>query len=114
MSSSSIDQLNPEQRKEAAAWLAGQIESAPEFFRPVLESMLTNLAAGQVSKKQFNTFSRQLARALGIIPSSENNGAIDGWSTPGGLLQAWRTKIRFLGVFRQFFADAIPGVRIPG
>jgi len=77
VSSSDINQLNPEQRKEAAAWLAQQIESAPEFFRPVLESMLANLALGQVSKKQFNTFSRELGRALGIIPSSEKRKSGD-------------------------------------
>jgi len=77
VSSTDIDQLNPEQRKEAAAWLGQQIESAPEFFRPVLRSMLTNLAAGQVSRKQFNTFSRELGRALGIIPSSERRKSGD-------------------------------------
>jgi len=71
VSSPDLDQLNTEQRKEAAAWLEHQIESAPKFFQPVLRSMLTSLAAGQVSKRQFNTFSRELARALGIIPSSE-------------------------------------------
>ncbi len=77
VSSFSIVQLNPEQRKEAATWLAQELGSAPEFFRPVLESMLANLAAGQVSKKQFNTLSRELARALGIIPSSERRKSGD-------------------------------------
>ena len=72
-----LEELNPEQRQQAAAWLEQQIESAPEFFRPVLKSMLANLAAGQVSKKQFNTFSRQLGRALGIIPSSERRKSGD-------------------------------------
>jgi len=39
--------------------------------------MLENLNAGGVSKRQFNTFSTQLARALGIIPSSEKRKSGD-------------------------------------
>jgi hypothetical protein len=77
VSSPDIDQLNAEQRQEAAAWLEQELESAPEFFRPVLKSMLTHLAAGQVSQKQFNAFSRQLGRALGFIPRSEKRKSGD-------------------------------------
>lgn len=88
MSTSDINQLDANQRAQAAAWLADQISSAPEFFQPVLALMLTSLRTGQVSKHQLNVFSRQLSRALGIIPKSEKRRS----GNPLGALKAGVTR----------------------
>jgi hypothetical protein len=65
-------QLSYEGRKEAAAWLAKHIQSAPAAVRLCLEDVVTSLtAASQGSQKQFNIHWRQLGRALGLIASSE-------------------------------------------
>ncbi|MFC1610399.1 transposase [Myxococcota bacterium] len=71
MNPDSIAKLSLEQRKEIIGWLAAHIETAPAPFRPLLESILDQLTAAQISKKDFNAHSRKLARVLGLVPSSE-------------------------------------------
>ena len=66
-----IGSLDFEQRKEMVAWLAANIDSAPETLRTHLEELLTLLTAGSVSQTKFNKYARALAKALGLIPSSE-------------------------------------------
>ena len=63
--------LSYAQRKEAAAWLAEHLTTAPEPVRKCLEPIVANLTIRQLAQKQFNVHWRQLGRALGLIPSSE-------------------------------------------
>ena len=68
-----IAKLTLNQRKEVMTWLASQIdiETAPPYFRPFLTELFDRLTCGRLTQKDFNTYGMQLARALGMIPSSE-------------------------------------------
>jgi hypothetical protein len=53
------------------AWFAEHHETLPEPVRRFLAEPLAKLRAAGVSQKNFNLYTRQLARALGLIASSE-------------------------------------------
>jgi hypothetical protein len=66
-----IEKLSIEERKATIAWLAAGAAEAPDKVRPALGMLLSLLTATRVSQKDFNSHSRQLAVALGLIASSE-------------------------------------------
>lgn len=66
-----IVKLSLEERKETIAWLSACVESAPAKVRVGLMALLSCLTATKLTQKDFNFYSRQLALALGLIPSSE-------------------------------------------
>jgi len=80
-----IRQLSFEQRKEAVAWFAKHLASAPECVRSCLEESLAFLTVGSVSQNQFNIHWRQLGRAFGFIPSSEKRRS-------GALLETFKKR----------------------
>ena len=66
--------LSAKERKEAVAWLMANLpdlESAPARVRSGVKEIFEHLSADRISQKNFNAYSRQLARALGLLPSSE-------------------------------------------
>jgi len=65
--------LTYEQRQEAVAWLTTRLDldTAPLAVRICLGELRENQPKTCQSKTEFNQDSRQLARALGLIPSSE-------------------------------------------
>jgi hypothetical protein len=72
-----IRKLSYEERKDAVAWLAEHRETAPASVRPWLKEIFDHLTAGVVSQKEFNVYARLLARALGLIPSTERRHSGD-------------------------------------
>lgn len=68
-----IGKLTLRQRKEVVNWLASQIniDTAPPYFQPYLTQLFNRLTSDGLPQKDFNTHTHQLARALGMIPSSE-------------------------------------------
>ena len=73
MESHEIGKLTLNQRKEVMTWLASQvnISTAPPYFQPYLKELFSRLISNGLPQKDFNTHGIQLARALGLIPSSE-------------------------------------------
>ena len=64
-----------EHRAQVMAWLAANEQTLPEFVRELLAEPLAKLQGRGLSKKAYGEYGRQLARALGLIPSSERRGA---------------------------------------
>ena len=60
-----------EERAEIVAWFQKNEPTLPEPVRRMMVEPLENLAAPDLPSKLFNLYSRQLAMALGLIPSSE-------------------------------------------
>lgn len=71
------NKLSIEQRKATVAWLTASLATAPHDVRPGLQEILGSLTDGPVSLKDFNALCRQLALALGLIPSSERRRSGD-------------------------------------
>ncbi len=60
-----------DERREALAWLISSLETAPASIRPVVAELVASLTADAVSTKAAHRYWRQLARALGLIASTE-------------------------------------------
>jgi len=63
--------LSRDDRALVVAWLLRHEETLPEPVRRLLAEPLARLSSSGLSQKAFNEYGRQLARALGFIPSSE-------------------------------------------
>lgn len=63
--------LSRTDRAEVVAWFAAHKGTLPEPVRRLLAEPLAKLTSSKLPQKAFNTYSRELARALGLIPSSE-------------------------------------------
>jgi hypothetical protein len=66
-----VVKLSREDRAQVVAWFARHAETLPEPVRRLLAEPLAKLTSSGLSQKSFNEYGRQLARALGLIPSSE-------------------------------------------
>ena len=64
-------ELSREEQALVVAWFAAHAQTLPEPVRRLLAEPLARLSAPRLSKKAWNQYGRQLARALGLIPSSE-------------------------------------------
>lgn len=63
--------LSREEREEVVAWFSRNEATLPEPVRQLLMGPLSELRSSKLSQKEFNHHGRQLARALGLIPSTE-------------------------------------------
>ena len=63
--------LSRKEREESISWVAEHLETAPDAVRKALAEPLEKLLGERLPQKEFNRYSRQLARAMGFIPSSE-------------------------------------------
>jgi hypothetical protein len=63
--------LSREERALVVAWFTRHEETLPEPVRLLLKEPLAKLTSSGLSQKDYNQYGRQLARALGLIPSSE-------------------------------------------
>jgi hypothetical protein len=63
--------LSRADRSQVVAWFRRHEQTLPEPVRRLLAEPLARLSSPELSPKAFNDYSRQLARALGLIPSSE-------------------------------------------
>jgi hypothetical protein len=80
------------------AWFAANEQTLPECVRELLAEPLAKLQSGGLSKKAYGEYGRQLARALGLIPSSErrrtSGRALDGAKGDGKKLDRRKRDFR--------------------
>lgn len=63
--------LTREDREAVVTWFARYEETLPEPVRRFVSEPLSELRSSKLSQKSFHHLGRQLARALGLIPSTE-------------------------------------------
>ncbi len=72
-----VGKLSDAQRKVAIEWLGRTVETAPAALQRFLSTVLKDLISGCGSQRKYSRYSRELGRALGIVPSSEKRPSGD-------------------------------------